>query len=161
MIGDESVVVEFFTCDFAGDGQFTPVDVERLGWLPQGDVGDETISPVLVPLTGPDTLLALGHRAELVQQGDLLVQGGMRIGLAGQDEVQVMLQEQFTERLVTVQVVGQDCHLPSCETNGVAQNPTVGGIAFAILFVGPLLGDDELRFQHQHFLFAWLRQDGE
>ena len=71
-----------------------------------------------------------------------------------------MVAQQLTERLIAVQVVGQQGHSLTSEVHGIAFHPPFGGIALAILLHGAILRDDELWLQDQYFARSGITSAG-
>jgi heme/copper-type cytochrome/quinol oxidase subunit 1 len=49
----------------------------------------------------------------------------------------LVLQEQFTEWLMTMQIIRQDRHTPRLKALGIALYPSFDGLLLAILFLVP------------------------
>jgi cobyrinic acid a,c-diamide synthase len=66
----------------------------------------------------------------------------------------LVCQQEFTERLLAVQIIGQHRHALRHQMRRIAFNPAPGRVALTILFLGAILGHDELRFHDQHLGLA-------
>ena len=161
MVRGERVVVPLLARGFVAHQQFTPLHIERVRGLAQGHVGYKAVPPALIHWPHPDSLLQGGHGTHLVQQSYLLIQRRVRLGLTGQDEVQMVGQQQLAKGLVAVQIVAQEGHATSREARRRALDPTLSGAPFTILLLSPVLRHDELRVQDQDHLLPGLDQHGE
>jgi len=87
VVGSKSVVVELRPRGFLHDGQLAPVHEQDVRAGAQGDVIDIAIGPQLKAVAGPDAHGNLGNGPDAIEQGNLGVQGHMRVGFARKDEV--------------------------------------------------------------------------
>jgi hypothetical protein len=72
----------------------------------------------------------------------------------------LVLQKSLTERLMTMQIIGQDRHLPGLKVLRIAVYPSFDGLLFAVLFVVTVLWRNELWIQADHLLLIGRTQDG-
>ena len=75
-----------------------------------------------------------------LQQRQFGIEGDVRVGLAGQDKVHLVVQQQLADRLVRVQIIGQDAHAPGCKMPGMLRDPTLDGLLLTVLLFSPILG---------------------
>src|ERR1017187_3917882 len=76
-----------------------------------------------------------------------MVKGGMGVGLADKDEVEVVPQRAATKGLMGVEVVAQQGGLERGVSGPIFLKPAFGGGDFAVLLGVAILGGDELRAQ--------------
>ena len=145
VIGDERVAMENLSLCLVDDSQLTPIDEQCVVTIAQRRMTYVTASPNLTELSIPSS-----HR-ELFdirfQEVKPLIKRSMRIWLADQDEAQAFLQEQFTKRLVAVEIVTQHGDFGGLAPLAVSANPTLGGCDLTILLLIPILGQNKLRLQ--------------
>ena len=93
----------------------------------------------------------------LLQQADPLVEVGVRVGFAGEEEVRALKQDAATEGLMGVEIVAQkrDVVVQARQiARGLLVQPAFGGGDFAVLLVVAVLRGDELRAQRDGVLLA-------
>ena len=78
----------------------------------------------------------------------------MGFGLAGHDEVHLLVQQELTQGLMAVQVIGQYRQLPLPKPLSIAVHPTFDRLLFTVLLVVPILRHDELRCQSKDVLVS-------
>lgn len=66
--------------------------------------------------------------------------------------------QRFAEGLVTEEIVAQDRRAALGIKGPVPDHPALRGLDFAILFLMPILGHDELRFEREHLRPTRLHQ---
>ena len=99
------IVIQDGAVGFFGDGQFTPIDPQGIFALAQGDLVG---IPIGVDRAKPPIPAAAGELLELsgnCSPSQPLVQRGVRLWFADQDEVEAVVEHEVTEGLFTVKIV--------------------------------------------------------
>lgn len=84
----------------------------------------------------------------------------MGVLLARQHEMQFVVQEKLTSRLMTMQIISQHRHTASGKTLCMTLYPALDRFLLAILLVMTILRSDEFRLQREDFFFPWCTQHG-
>jgi hypothetical protein len=113
------------------------------------------IAPIPVPSChGLDSTLDPGQKL------DLFVQCLVRVCFADHDEMQLVLLQQLTQRLVAVQIIGQEGHLPRGKSLCIAFYPALDGLLLAVLPIMSILQRLEFRIQGDHMFLSRRDQQG-
>ena len=107
MISHKGVVIEAPAIAFIGDGQFTPVDVERVGFRAEGHLVHIAVGPQFAKAPVPLAMRQAAHATQRRQRVYPLVHCRMGIGLADQDKVALLCKGHFTEGLMAVEIIAQ------------------------------------------------------
>src|SRR5204862_8163527 len=89
-----------------------------------------------------------------LQKCDAIIEGGVGVGLADEDKVEVVQEGAPAKGLVGVNVVAQQGGAQRSVLGGVLFQPAFGGGDFAILFGVAVLGSDEFRAERDGLLVA-------
>ena len=122
-------------------GDLEPVDAQGVVAVADGQVGHPavTVDASAGALAGGD---AAAGQADAVE---VLVEGLVAGGLAGEQEVAADVEHGAADGLAGVQVVAE-VDRPQCgAAPAVALQPALDGLAFAVLLGGAVLGLDEIR----------------
>jgi len=131
----------------AGRGELTPVHLQGIVTVTQGDLVDETIGIGLC-LFAPTARLGQGlHATGDVDTGDPLVEGLVGIGFAYQHEVEPLREDRLTQGLAGVEVIAQHTSPQCAIACAMLGEPAFGGGVLAILLAVPVLGDNEFGLQ--------------
>jgi len=142
-----------------GGGERTPVDQECVVGIPEGNVVDEAIRVNFMPLAGPAPA-GQGHDSpRALDVFHPLLGGGMGHRLADPDDVEPMGLRGPDKGLVAIQVVAQNDHLQPPQLRTLHVQPALGGVEFAVLLLGSLLGPDEFGRQRNDFVTPRLDHD--
>jgi hypothetical protein len=71
----------------------------------------------------------------------------------------LVLEESLTERLVAMQIIGQDRHLPWLKVLCITLYPSFDGLLFAVLLFVTVLWHHKLWIQAEHLLLSGRTQD--
>lgn len=144
MVGDKGMVIEDFAGRFMGNGQVAPVDQQGLLASPQGQFVEIAITPHFAIATVPQAKRAGWQPSQAVDGCHPLVQRGVGIGLANEDEVEFRSQQRGPKRLMGVQVIAQRRDSFARQMGAMACQPAPGRVEFTVLFLRPILGEDKL-----------------
>ena len=81
---------------------------------------------------------------------EVLLDGLMRCGLAGEQEVPALLKHRLAHRLAGMEIVAEVDRVQSFVAGAVPLEPAPHGAALAVLLVVTVLRHDEFRLQRHH-----------
>jgi len=153
--GDPGIMVDLFAGIPTHDGDLAPVHAQGFGSGFDRYLLHPAIGPLFAVAARPATG---GHGLHSTfdsgQKLNLLIQGLVRILFAGHNEMHLVFGQQFTKRLMTMQIIAHGRHLPGLKPFGIALHPTFDGLLLAVLLVVSILRGDELRLQSKHMLLS-------
>ena len=151
-VGHPTVAVNDFAV-VVGHGHFAPVDLQ--GVLAFGQRNRVGVAIGIGVEVGPDfDARVYGAQLGPLQQVDPVVERGMGVGLADEDEVKAVQQGAPAKGLMGVNVIAQQDGPQRRVLGGVLFQPAFGGGDLAILLGVAVLRGDELRAQRDGLLVA-------
>jgi hypothetical protein len=159
-IGDKAVVREWFTCGGLHEREFEPIDRHGLVTPAQQHIIDVPIQPHCRAAAIPTTAFKRGDPVVGLPKRQPLIECGMGVGLAHQEEVQALLAGQGTTWLFAGEISAQQGHLIRRHGWGMGGQPPCARSLCAVLFVMPVLRHDGLGGQGEDLGASWAHADG-
>ena len=144
-VGDEAVAVGQLAGG-VGDLDLQPVDREGVGAVAQGHVVEPSVAMDRAVAAVADGLAVLREN----DARQVLAESGMRLRLAGEQEVSTHRLDRHADGLTGEQIVAEIDRLEMGISWAAGGQPAAGGSRLAVLLLVPVLRHDELRRQRQH-----------
>src|SRR5215831_5354714 len=154
MIGDKAVVIQLFARFGIDDCDLEPMDRQGRVTPTQEDVVDVAHQRCFRVASIPPASFVLGHATRSLPAGPALVELGMGVGLARQDEVAPVVEDQRTKGLIAIEIIPQKGDAMGCYPRPMLGEPAFARRAFTVLFRLPVLRHDVLGGQSDDLRLA-------
>lgn len=150
MIGDKAVVIALFARVGMHRGDLKPIHRPGILTAAQPHIVARAIQHDVAHAAAAVALLNFLHGLRLLPKGQALIERGMRVGLAHQDEVEAGCERTCTQRVIAVKIIAKQGDMVRGDLPGVVLAPAFARDPLAVLVVVTVLRHDEFRWHGNH-----------